>query len=273
MGKGDSPFFPFFDLTEKCVIIDIWGCLKLSKDEIRKILFSMRTAENEGAVNNLLGKIDLISDSKLQALLDQIGNDEISVRNYLQERLNSRRETKEANRLHGNHETHGTHDHTPVNEMFSYGTSGSFIHLHMPVDLHEMMSEIGILKTIDMVNLYLLDAIERIRKLQKDGFPEFVGKDNIYMISPILVGSEMKFLEKLDFKTKKYRRKELQDNKFVEENAEAALAIKIFGRERNVGTAVISLETVNSDDWQQKRAKQVEEFRNKGIELESELEK
>ena len=38
---------------------------ELNKSEIKNILFSMRTAENEEIINNLLGKIDLLSEEKL----------------------------------------------------------------------------------------------------------------------------------------------------------------------------------------------------------------
>ena len=129
----------------------------LNKNDIKRILMSMRTARNENQVNNLLGKIDLLPEEKLQAMVVQIGDNEESIKKYLEGKL------AEKNNIR--HE-----EHTPINDMFTYGISGSCIHLHMPVDLHEMISKNGIKKTVDTVNLYLLDAIERIRKLQNDGF-------------------------------------------------------------------------------------------------------
>ena len=38
----------------------------LNKNDIKKILMSMRTTQNENQVNNLLGKIDLLPEEKLQ---------------------------------------------------------------------------------------------------------------------------------------------------------------------------------------------------------------
>ena len=57
----------------------------MKKSEIKNILFSMRTTENEE-----------------------------SIRNYLQEKINS---------IQGQHE-----NHTKINKMFSYGISGNTIH-------------------------------------------------------------------------------------------------------------------------------------------------
>lgn len=226
----------------------------MNKNDIKRILMSMRTAENENQVNNLLGKIDLLPEEKLQTMIAQIGDNEESIRKYLEEKLGERR-------------NNGHEEHTPINNMFTYGLAGSCIHLHMPVDLHEMMSKKGIKKTVDTVNLYLLDAIDRIRKLQNDGFYKFNGKDSIYMISPILVGREMKFLEELDFETHSYKKKELQSEEFVSEHPEAQLAVHIFGRDSNVGTAKIGLDVINSQEWQIKRAKKVKDFEEQGIKL------
>lgn len=226
----------------------------MNKNEIKSILRSMRTTENENQVNNILGKIDLLPEEKLQTMIAQIGDNEESIRKYLAGKLEERR-----NNAH--------EEHTPINKMFTYGMSGSCIHLHMPVDLHEMMSKKGIKKTVDTVNLYLLDAIERIRKLQNDGFYKFKGKDSIYMISPILLGREIKFLEELDFETHSYKKKQLQSEEYVKEHPEAQFAVHIFGKNSNVGTAKIGLDIINSQQWQIKRKRKVEDFEKYGIKL------
>lgn len=226
----------------------------MNRKDIKSILISMRTPQNENQINNLLGKIDLLPEEKLQTMIAQIGDNEESIRNYLERKLNER-------------DNNGNEEHTPINNMFTYGISRSCIHLHMPVDLHEMMSKKGIKKTVDTVNLYLLDAIERIRKLQNNGFYKFNGKDSIYMISPILLGREIKFLEELDFETHSYRKKELQSEEFVAEHPEAQLAVHIFGKNSNVGTARIGLDVINTQAWQSKKDKKVEEFVKNGITL------
>lgn len=226
----------------------------MEKTEIKNILFSMRTADNEEIINNLLGKIDLLSEENMQTILEKIGDNEEDVREYFQNKINFKQEHHES--------------HTPINKMFSYGVSGNTIHLHMPVDLHEMFEKIGVSNTIDTVNLYLLDAIDRIRKMQSEGFYKFLAKDSIYMISPILLKRELKFLNELDFKTQTYKKKELQDRQFVAEHPESQLAIRIFGNEKDVGTAKIGLDIINSKEWQEKKSKQIQMFNEKGIKLE-----
>lgn len=225
----------------------------MNKNEIKKILMSMRNADNEEKVNNLLGKIDLLPEEKLEEMIAQIGDNEESIRKYFEEKLN---------RQHNIHEKH-----TPINKMFEYGMTGNCAHLHMPVDLHEMLAEIGIKNTIDTVNLYLLDAIDRIGKLKDDGFYKLNGIDSIYMISPILVGRELKFLEELDFETQSYKKKELKSEEFLAAHPKAQLATHIFGKDKNIGTAKISLDKINTPEWQNKKNKKVKEFESKGITL------
>ena len=224
----------------------------MNRKDIKSILISMRTPQNENQINNLLGKIDLLPEEKLQTMIAQIGDNEESIRKYLEGKLNERNNK-------------GQEQHTPINNMFTYGISGSCIHLHMPVDLHEMMSKKAIKKTVDTVNLYLLDAIERIRKLKNDGFYRFKDKDSIYMISPILRGREIEFLESLDFGTHSYKKKELQSEVFVAHNPEAQLAVYLFGRESNVGAAKIALDVINSQQWQTRRNQKIKELEMQGI--------
>ena len=77
----------------------------------------------------------------------------------------------------------------------------------------------------------------------------------------------MKFLDSMDFQTQSYRKKDLSDNKFIEEHPEARLATHIFGKNKNVGTATISFETLSSKEWQDKKKQKIQEFAKKGITL------
>ena len=122
---------------------------------------SMRTAQNENQVNKLLGKIDLLTEEKLQTMIAQIGDNEESIKKYLERKQN---------------ETHS------------------------------------------------------------------------------------------------YKKKELQSEEFVAEHPEAQLAVHIFGKKSNVGTAKIELDIINSQQWQEKRLKKVEEFEKIGIVLNREEE-
>lgn len=224
----------------------------MKKQEIKNILISMRTQENEEIVNNLLGRIDLMDEKEIKTTLEKVGDNEESIRKFFQSKLSKQ---------------HHNDDKYPINYMFTYGVSGNCIHLHLPGDLHQMLSERGITGTINTVNLYLLDAIEKIKELREDGFYKFQEKDSIYMISPILAGIEMKFLDSMDFETQYYRRKDLNDEKFLEEHKEARLATQIFGKHQNVGTASISFDTISSKEWQDKKNQKVQEFNKKGIKL------
>ena len=226
----------------------------MKKQEIKNILMSMRTQENDTLINNLLGKIDMMDEKSFQTALEKVGNNEEGVRKFFESKLSERHHNQSEEKF-------------PINDMFTYGISGNCIHLHLPGDLHQMLAKKGLSGTINTVNLQLLDAIDKIKQLRDNGFYRFQGKDSIYMISPILIGREMKFLDSMDFQTQLYRKKDLNDDKFIEEHTEARLATQIFCKDKNVGTASIKFETISSKEWQEKKREKIQEFAKKGITL------
>ena len=201
----------------------------MNKKEVKNILISMRTPENEIAVNHLLGQLDMKSDTEIEQITERFGNNEENIREKLSKKIEEISQSRNDEKY-------------PINDMFTYGISSNCIHLHLPTDLHELMAQNGISKTIALVNLQLLDAINKIK--------------------------EMKFLEELDFTTHSYSKKQLSDEKFVQETPEAQLATHIFGHDKNVGTALIRFEQINSKQWQEKKNEIVANLREKtsGIE-------
>lgn len=235
----------------------------MDKKQVKSILMSMRTPENEEKVNYLLGKIDIMEESEIQQRLETIGNTEESVREFLTKKIS---------------ENDQDNQKLPINEdvaygifgnCFTYGISDNCIHLHFPIDLHESLKREGPSKTMARVNLYLLDAIDRIKELKDDGFYKFQNKDVIYMISPALIRPEIKFLRELDFTTQIYKKSELADDTFVAHNPEAMLAVHIFGKNSNVGTASIDFDTINSPEWQAKKKQVIKELESKGVNINS----
>ena len=87
------------------------------------------------------------------------------------------------------------------------------------------------------------------------------------MISPLLAGRERKFLEDLDFSTRIYKKKELNNEEFLKENIEAKLATDVFGKGKQVGVASIKFDTISSKEWQEKKRQAVKGFESKGITL------
>lgn len=226
----------------------------MNKKDIKAILMSMRTSENDEIVNKILGKIDMMDDIALKRAVKQVGETEEAVKKFLEKKLSEK-------------QNNNSQEHISINEMFSYGISGNCIHLHLPSDLHQLIFKKGLSKTIDTVNLYLLDAIDRIKALKDEGYYKFIEKDSIYMISPILFEREMKFLDSLDFETKIYKKKELSNDEYIKENPEAMLAISIFGKTQNVGRAKIKFNKIDSKEWQEKKQEVVKNFESKGITL------
>lgn len=65
----------------------------MDKNKIKNILMTLRTQDNEAFVNNLLGRIDLLSEENLKELLLEIGNDENSIKQYFIEKLSQHKDT------------------------------------------------------------------------------------------------------------------------------------------------------------------------------------
>ena len=196
----------------------------------------------------------MLDEQSLQTALEKLDNNEESVREFFKNKLVANQQKQSGEKF-------------SINDMFTYGISGNCIHLHLPVDLHQMLAEKGISGTMNTINLQLLDAIDKIKQLRDNGFYRFQGKDSIYMISPALIRREMKFLDSMDFQTQQYKKRELGDKNFVQEHPEARLAIDIFGKDKNIGTASIKFETIDSKEWQEKKKEKIQEFKNKGITL------
>ena len=106
----------------------------MNKKEVKNILISMRTPENEIAVNHLLGQLDMKSNTEIEQITERLGNSEQNIRKTLSKKI----EEISQNR---NEEKH------TINDMFTYGISVNCIHLHLPTDLHELMAKNGISKT------------------------------------------------------------------------------------------------------------------------------
>ena len=56
----------------------------MNKKEVKNILISMRTPENEIAVNHLLGQLDMKSDTEIEQITERFGNNEENIRENCQ---------------------------------------------------------------------------------------------------------------------------------------------------------------------------------------------
>ena len=52
----------------------------MNKKEVKNILISMRTPENEIAVNHLLGQLDMKSDNEIEQITEKLENSEENIR-------------------------------------------------------------------------------------------------------------------------------------------------------------------------------------------------
>ena len=59
----------------------------MNKKEVKNILISMRTPENEIAVNHLLGQLDMKSDNEIEQITEKLENSEENIRENLSKKI------------------------------------------------------------------------------------------------------------------------------------------------------------------------------------------
>jgi hypothetical protein len=228
----------------------------MKREDVLNILIGLINDENRAIVGDIINRVNNLSDEQIKAILSSLKNSKTAVTAYLKQNIARELEKKQ-----------NMPDHKPINKMFTYGISGRTVHLHMPTNLMDVMKSNGLNGAISVVNLYLLDAIERIKELKNSGNKEFKMMNQIYMISPILIDRELQFLNDIEFNTKLYTKKDLQSNIFLLENKEAQLAVAIFGNQRNVGTASIDFNTLNTERWNRKKNSKINELKQRGYSI------
>jgi len=226
----------------------------MTKKEIKQILFSLQDNTNYEAVTYLLGKIDMLDEKQIAQLYTQEGRANENIEQYLKEAIENILETKRA-------------EPKRINRMFTYHVSGKTIVLHLPEDLRQMLEKYEYKKTMRMVNWYLLDAIDKLVELQSHHYKPLIEAEDFYMVSPILIDKELKYLRELGFTTNKFFRRDLLNHEFIESEPEAKLAVKICGTDRNVSAARISLAIVKTQEYQTIKKRKMSFIEKSGIKV------
>ena len=233
----------------------------LSKEKIKVILMTLKTEANEEYIKILSEKIDKLDDKKIETILKDVGYTEEAVKKVLEEKIN-----KMLNQTR-------MEKHLPLNKLFTYGITGSTIHLHLPGNLFKITGEKSPSKAQDKVNLYLIDALEKIKEMKQNGDSRIKGVKNIYMISRLLSREdERKLLFDLGFDTKIHTSDDLKNKEYIEKNPESRLAIHLFGDIKSVGSAIMPLDKVYEKDWEVKKEEVKKNIKSTGISLDDDSE-
>lgn len=229
----------------------------MNRKELKNILNSMENNQNRDAIIMLLGKIDMLPDEKIEDITKQYNSKQI--KEIIKGKIE---ETQSAQNI--------SSDKTKVNDFIEYGISENCVHLHLPGDFHAMFKKMGNVKASATIGNYLVDAINKINQKRNDGEKMLEQCFGIYMISPIFYAPAfyprklrennkikikppiLKLFELMGAETHGYTTEELNREGFLETNSEAALAGKIFGKNKDIGTASISFDKINSRKFQRK---------------------
>ena len=247
----------------------------MNKKVVKKILLSMQTFENSEAINYYLGKVDLMSDTKIENITKTFTEEQL--KEYINQKISARL-------------TRDVSNFKKANSFFEYGISGDCIHLHLPGDFHHMFNTLGKTKASATIAKSLIDAVKKINTQRENGETSLKDCSKIYMLSPIFYSPTFypsflryklvrysinfetpifKLFRLMGLKTNTYTCEQLQDLEFLNNVPEAQNAVKHFGKTKDIGSVSLDFETFNSKKFQ-KKLKKVSCFLDRLLENEKE---
>lgn len=230
----------------------------MKKKDVKKILFTLRTIENEQIVNRILGEIDMIPEKEFDDKLKNASEEQI--KEYFEKKIEKKKNRR-------------VFPFIEINDFFEYGINDDCVTFHLPGDFHDMFQKLGTLKASATICKSLIDAAIKINNKKNTGDLELEKCSYMYMISPIFYAPSFyprelrnntirdyikietpifKLFNLMGLETTTYTRQELRNYDIVKNNTEAQVAIKHYGTDKDVGSAKISFEKFNSKEYQRK---------------------
>ncbi|MBR6034010.1 MAG: hypothetical protein IKP28_04675 [Clostridia bacterium] len=143
----------------------------MKKNEIKAWLMDRRTAENEVAVNYLLGLLDSMSDEDLHAKFNELKIDDNNIEQFL---------ISQIERIQTQHEQ--SERFTNVNKMFCYGRIENTLHMHLiPKDLRSLKAKLG----DEAFYQFFKDQLEDFLSRLQDIFKKDSTITTLFAVSPI----------------------------------------------------------------------------------------
>ena len=202
----------------------------LSRTEIVEILTNMTTEENKGKIQDLLGKIEKISDEELAKILSE-------------RKIKSAKDVKKIVEGEEKKPRMARHKFENLNEIVSFGATDSTIHIHLiPEDAHHMLTREGWTKA----ELALIDAMEKIKgKLGKE--KKYKKIQQVYAVSPIMTGIVSRWFKELGFDVKTLPMEQ------AKEDEELSKFTERFEGAGKLGRANLTKEQLMSEEWEQRK--------------------
>ena len=221
----------------------------MTKKELKTLLITLKieNPENEAKINKMLEHLSKLNEKEFE---EQFGNySEEDIKKEIFRRLQEpKRQEDKFKKI-------------DKNDYFTYGVNGDCVNIHVPPfpeEFKAMFRSKNLLvktKAFTKLAISFFDALEKIKQQKDNGNSEFKDTKKIYMISPIF-GSPtfnhfrvLRLLKLLGFKTQYFCIEQLGNEDFVAQNKEAKLGVEKFGTKKNLGSATITYEKMNTDRW------------------------
>ena len=152
----------------------------MERNNIKETLESMKTQENESAINHLLKSLDEISDEELKKRFKQLNISKENINQYLNDLI----------RKYMNHEEKND-KFININELFCYGRTGNTLHMHIiPKDLRGLKKEIGDESFYYYYKEQLEDFLSKIQVI----LSEDTTINSLFAVSPIFYNSNISLI-------------------------------------------------------------------------------
>lgn len=137
-----------------------------------------------------------------------------------------------------------------LNELVMFGKSNNTIHIHLiPKDARFLFNREGLKKA----ELQLIDSIEKINEIVSSN-EEYKDVKQIYAVSGIIKPPISNMFKNLDFDVKIMKINEAKNDK------ELGRFYELFKDKKNLGRAVISIEKLKTQEWNDKKNHRKEEL-------------
>ncbi len=202
----------------------------LSRVEIVEILTNMTTEENKGRIEELMGKIDRISDEELEKILKE-------------RKIKSAKDVKKVVEGKEKKPIMTRHKFEKLNDVVSFGITNETLHVHLvPKDAHHMLTREG-RKEAQMA---LIDAMEKIKE-KLAGDKKYERVQHVYAVSPIMTGIVSRWFKELGFDVKTLPMEQ------AKEDEELAKFTERFDGAQKLGRANLTKEELMTEEWEQRK--------------------
>ncbi|MBR6614012.1 MAG: hypothetical protein IKK84_04520 [Clostridia bacterium] len=202
----------------------------LSRAEIVEILTNITTEDNKERIEELIGKIDKVSDEELEKILKE-------------RKIKSARDVRKVVEGKEKKPRMARHKFENLNDVVSFGITDETLHIHLiPKDASHMLTREGRKEA----QIALIDAMEKI-KAKLAGDKKYARIKHVYAVSPIMTGIVSRWFKELGFDVKTLPMEQAKEDK------ELSKFTGRFDGAQKLGRANLPKDELMTEEWEHRK--------------------